>query len=88
MPWWLLLPLVALVAWLASNAFVHFYYEHLGDELQSYGDNPPSQLLERWANDGAKRVFAQFFGWAYGLVYLVPWLAFYGAFQLVRRRRG
>ena len=85
MSWWILLLLIAGVSWLFVNGAVYFFYEHLGDVLRSYGDSPPADTLQRWSNDGAKRVFALFFGWLYGLVYLVPWLVLYGVLQLTRR---
>lgn len=36
-------------------------------------------------DDGAKRVFALFFGWLYGLVWFLPWLAAYGAVHVIRQ---
>ena len=50
-------------------------------------DSPllPDDLVERWANDGAKRVFALFFGWVYALLWFVPPLLIYAVIQLFRR---
>ena len=86
MPWWLAFLAVAALGWLLVNGTVHFSFAHLGDLIHSYGDNPPNELVERWANDGAKRVFALFFGWVYALVWFVPLLLVYGLIQLFRRR--
>lgn len=75
MPWLLLPPPPAmLVGWPAIAVAVFLHFEAIGDALRFRGDTPPPPLLEAWAADGGKRVFALFFGWLYALVYLVPWL--------------
>jgi 4-hydroxybenzoate polyprenyltransferase len=43
-------------------------------------------LLMETPDDGAKKVFALFFGWLYGLLWFLPWLAAYAAIQAIRRR--
>ncbi|MEI6785900.1 MAG: hypothetical protein WCQ21_33865 [Verrucomicrobiota bacterium] len=85
MPWWLAFLAVAALGWLLVNGTVYFSFEHLGDLMHSYGDKPPDDLVERWANDGAKRVFALFFGWVYALAWFVPPLLIYAVIQLFRR---
>lgn len=87
MPWWLLGVLAASLGWVLSNLAVFFYYEHLDVLLAQYGgiNGAPQELVDRWQNDGAKRVFALFLGWLYGLAYLCPWLAIYSAYHVVRR---
>jgi hypothetical protein len=85
MRWWLLLILLSVVGWLLVYGTVHFYYAYLDDLLRPYGDNAPLELLERRSADGAKLVFALFFGWAYGLIYFIPWLLFYAVIQATRR---
>jgi hypothetical protein len=84
MRWWLLIMLLSIVGWLLVNSTVHFYYAYLDDLLRSYGDQAPLSLLERRAADGAKLVFALFFGWAYGLIYFIPWVLFYAVIQASR----
>ena len=44
-------------------------------------------MLNETPDGGAPKVFALFFGWAYALVWFVPWLPVYGVIQLVRRQR-
>ncbi len=44
--------------------------------------------LSETPDRGAPKVFALFFGWAYSLVWLVPWLVVYGIVQLVFRRKS
>ena len=85
LPWRLAFLAVAALGWLLINGTVYFSFAHLGDLIHSYGDNPPNELVERWANDGAKRVFAWFLGWVYALVWFVPPLLIYGLIQLFRR---
>ena len=77
MPWWLLVPLVMAVGWVVANAGVYFHYTHLADVVRAT-PNPSPELIEMATADGAPRVFALLLGWAYGLVYLIPWLLFYG----------
>jgi len=85
MRWWLLVVLVAVLSWLFVNGAVHFYFAYLDDLLIAFGNHPPDQLLETRAADGAKLVFAFFFGWAYGLVYFIPWLTIYATIHVCRR---
>jgi hypothetical protein len=92
-PWWLLICVAALLGWVFSNLAVVFYYRHLDDQIAAAGgfDFAPPDLIDTWQSDGAKRVFAFFFGWLYGLIYLAPWLVIYAAIALGRKviaRRG
>ena len=84
MPWWLVFPAVMVVGWIVVNAGVYFRYEHLGDVLRTT-PNPSQELIDAATSDGAPRIFALLFGWAYGLVYLIPWLGVYGLSHLIRR---
>jgi len=83
MPWWLAFLAVAALGWLLVNGTVYFSFAHLGGLIHSYGDNPPADLVADWADDGAKRVFALFFGWGYALVSFVPLLLIYRLIQLL-----
>lgn len=87
MPWWLLLCLSALFGWALSNLAVLFYYRHLDHRLVAAGgvNFAPQELVDVWQSDGAKRVFAFFFGWLYGLIYLAPWLAIYAVIASSRK---
>jgi hypothetical protein len=90
MPWWLIVILAAVLGWVFANLLVHFYYRHLDDLLTAAGgvNGAPQELIDRWANDGAKRVFAYMFGWAYGLAYLLPSFAVYLLAIAVRRMQA
>lgn len=84
MPWWLLHFAVIGIGWVLVNAAVYFHYEHLGILLQATS-NPSQEMIDTANADGAPRVFALLFGWAYGILYLIPWLCVYGACHLTRR---
>ena len=75
--WWIILLLTSVCSWLYTNIAVHSYHEHLSTLINSQ-TNPAPELVERWASDGGKIVFALFFGWLYGLVYLGLLLFIYG----------
>ena len=87
MPWWLIGILSASLGWLWSNLAVFFYYQYLDALLAQAGgiEHAPQELIDRWQNDGAKRVFALFFGWLYGLIYLASWLVLYGMLHAARK---
>lgn len=84
--WWLVLLTIPIGCWLLVNATVVFYYEYLGALIENH-PNPPQELMDRWAADGAKRVFALLFGWLYGFIYSVPFLFIYGVAHFFRRRK-
>ncbi len=71
MPWWALFLLLSGGGWLLVNSTVYFNFEYLNDVIDAH-PNPPEELYRRASSDGAKRVFALFFGWLYGPVYSVP----------------
>lgn len=72
-------------------AAVIFYYDALYDKILAYqaqGLQAPKDLLETWAADGAKKVFALLFGWLYALLYCLPWLLLYGMFSYRNNRQN
>tara|TARA_R110002050_G_scaffold261992_1_gene402191 strand:- start:16 stop:444 length:429 start_codon:yes stop_codon:yes gene_type:complete len=80
LPWWLLLLVCALVGWFAAHLRVHFYFESLAAEYDSYtsqGVEPPAELTEAMISDGAARVFAFYFGWLFSVIWLVPWIVIF-----------
>jgi hypothetical protein len=76
----------SLVGWILANGAVYFYFEHLADLADR--PNPPPEVLDRLLADGAKRTFALYFGWAYGLIYSIPSVAIACALRLVLRWWG
>ena len=87
MLWWLLIFLVLIFSWVLINSTVYFYYGYLYDLIESTSA-PSQELLDEFGADGAKFVFALFFGWLYGCVYLLPWLLVYQALKLLRRKQS
>ena len=83
--WWLIYLIIVVVGWLSVFGTVIFYYKYLGDEIKQL-INPPNELIECWANDGAKKVFALLFGWSYSLIYSLPWLFLYYVSITIRKR--
>lgn len=43
-------------------------------------------MLREGPETGAGHVTALFFGWAYALIWFIPWLLIYGVVQFARRR--
>jgi hypothetical protein len=66
--WWIAIPLVVLAGWIAYFGVVGFYFSALGDEIAASA-NPDPELMEHWAADGAKLMFALFCGWIPALLY-------------------
>ncbi len=85
-PLWAALIAIPLGSWIFANATVYFYFEYICEPIR-YAWNPPEDELARCVNDGAKRVFALYFGWIYGLVYSVPFAVFFFAASWIRNRR-
>ncbi len=82
--WWIIIAIIVVIGWASVFGAVVFYYQYLGDCINAY-DKPPQDLLERWSNDGAKKVFTLFFGWIYAIVYSIPWLLIYVVAVIIRR---
>ncbi len=61
------------LGWILINLAVWWHFEMLSEKLQDL-TAPSEKLMETIQNDGAKRVFALYFGWAYALIYFVFWL--------------
>lgn len=84
--------IVAFVGWFLVNLSIQLYFADLGEQLRAYGDNPPRELAEAWADDGAKQVFGVLFGGFYALIYYAPFALLYEiarwARRLYRTRRG
>ena len=85
--WWIAMPLVVLAGWAAYLGFTVFYYAALGDELAASA-NPDPELMEHWANDGAKLVFALFGGWIPALLYSAVIFVIFVIIRTVWRLRG
>jgi hypothetical protein len=84
MPWWAVALLLSVAGWILINATVYFYYDHLFQVVTSHPD-PPADLVDTLNADGAKRVFALFFGWLYGPIYSLPFFLVFGVASLARK---
>lgn len=85
MSWWLAILVISIGGWLLVNATIYFYYEHLSVLIETQ-DNPPLELVDKWAADGAKRVFGLLFGWLYSLLYSMPYILIYMVVYHFRKR--
>lgn len=77
--------IVALVGWILVNLSIQLYFADLGEQMNAYGDNPPRELAEEWANDGAKQIFGALFGGFYALIYYAPFALLYEIARFARR---
>ena len=84
LPLWSIFLLYVAVGWLLVNLAVERYYAYLNELVLSTPD-PPEELLNRMQNDGAKRVFALYFGWAYAGGYFLICLWIVKAARALRR---
>ncbi len=73
---WLAATTIIAGSWLLVYLYTSFYYAHLGTLVLGIPD-ASQELVDRWTNDGGKKVFAVFFGWAYGTIYALPFYAVY-----------
>ena len=65
--WWLFAGFV-LVGWILVNLTIWWHFEEL-NRLAWYTPGASDELQEAAQTDGAARVFALYFGWAYAAVY-------------------
>lgn len=56
------------------------------DELVRNTPDPSKELLDKWQNDGAKQVFALYFGWAYAAVYFLTCLSIVYVVRALRKK--
>jgi uncharacterized membrane protein YhaH (DUF805 family) len=62
-----------LVGWALVVFAIEWKFDTMKKEIDAI-PNPPEELIEAWATDGAQRVFGTVFGWLYSLVYILPWI--------------
>ena len=78
---WIVFVVYVLVGWALVNLAVWSHFAGLEALVRSYA-SPPEQLLDELQGDGAKYVFAYYFGWAYAAIYflLSLWLFYIGRY--------
>lgn len=84
--------IVAFFGWILVNISIQLDFADLGEQMNAYGDNPPRELTESWANDGAKQVFGALFGGFYALICYAPFalvyeISLWARRALLKRRR-
>jgi hypothetical protein len=85
MPWWLILIVIAGVGWVLVNVTTYFYGQYVCETFHPSG--APENELHPCVADGARNVFALFFGWLYALLYSVPYFIAFAVASWSRRRR-
>jgi hypothetical protein len=70
LPLWLVFLIYVPAGWLLATLGVEWYFAEL-DKVVRSTPNPSEELLNKWQSDGAARVFAVYFGWAYAAIYFV-----------------
>ena len=70
LPLWLVFLIYVPAGWLLATLGVEWYFAEL-DKVVRSTPNPSKELLNKWQSDGAARVFAVYFGWAYAAIYFV-----------------
>ena len=55
--------------WLLVNGCTWWHFRSLGRQIAAL-ENPPEEMVDAWACDGAPKVFALYFGWLPMLLYV------------------
>lgn len=70
---WPIVIAFCLVGWALVCFAIEWNFNTLKNQIDAM-TNPPEELIEAWAADGAQRVFGAVFGWLYSFIYFLPWL--------------
>ncbi|MEM7562875.1 MAG: hypothetical protein AAF353_07465 [Pseudomonadota bacterium] len=81
--WWLIVTLMLTIGWLLMVGAVMFYHESISAMIAA-GKEPP----EGWDRDGAQLVFSWYFGWAFSLIYSLPWLIIFFVATLFQKLKS
>jgi len=83
-PWWVVITAVAIVSWGSLVLGEHFSLVHESEcKAQVVGGAIEGcPIVDHWYT------YNRELGWLKGLIYLVPWLALFGAVKVIRRRRA
>jgi hypothetical protein len=81
----LCLPLIVLLVRAARPRRMPWWAAFALVVLLGWGFVLAAAMAAETPDNGAPKVFALFFGWAYGLAWFAPWLLGYGIVQLIRR---
>jgi hypothetical protein len=73
------------VGWLLVYLAVQSYLDNLDEPVRNT-PHPSKELLDEWQDDGAKEVFALYFGWAFATVYFLACLMIINLVRALRRK--
>jgi hypothetical protein len=87
LPLWLVFLIYVPAGWLLMTLGVEWYFAALDKAVRST-PHPSEELLHKWQSDGAARVFAVYFGWAFAAIYfaLCLWIVKIVHFFVTRLR--
>lgn len=72
--------MVMVLGWLFWLGQFMFYQLSVYDLMEQ-----GAELPEGWDSDGAAGVFALYFGWAFSLIYFLPWFVIYVLTSVIRQ---
>ena len=87
LPLWLIFLIYVPAGWLLMTLGVEWYFAALDKAVRST-PHPSEELLNKWQSDGAARVFAVYFGWAFAAIYFVLCLLIIKTVSFFVRRRS
>ncbi|MCB1063503.1 MAG: hypothetical protein KDN20_11355 [Verrucomicrobiae bacterium] len=88
--WWLIGLSLPVISWICINGMVWLHNADITrqmNELEAAGEPIPEDLMEAFANDGGRNVFALFFGWLYVVPFFLGWMIPFGIGQAIRKSR-
>lgn len=85
LPLWLIFFIYLGVGWLLVHLSVQSSLANI-DGLVRNTPHPSSELLDEWQSDGARQVFALYFGWAYAAIYFLACLLVVKIICALRRK--
>lgn len=78
--------LEGIISWLIIVALLYFKNQHLNYELGILNGKITPEIQNEIDSDGAQNVFGLYFGWLYGIVYLIPWIIIIKIFNKIRKK--
>lgn len=83
--WWVIFLVVFIIGWLLRWFSVYFYGEYMCELASMSKAN--IELERKCFGDGAREVFALYFGGIISLIYFAPFLLVYSLINLYRQRK-
>lgn len=74
--------------WILISPGIEWNQQELRKEIEAL-ETPNQELIDQLNNDGGKRAFGLYFGWAYALIYFLGWMIPLRTIpRIIRKRRG